>query len=293
MKNSLESRPQAYKRITNGIRQYMNHTVGVMKLVQEAKRLEIWKEKWSSWQEYIEKEFGKTRQRAYELLEIASTIDEIESVNNSDGFNVRQSDIKTQRNKGILSNLNIRQARALSGLPPDKKAEVFHGAINAEGGKNPTPKTINGVRSAIVKDEPEVLLDAEDYPVPLKIKDEWLRADALASSQMKLCSDMKALLNKAEEAKDKIFNEINISEALADLSDVRFKWKLVKPFVVCTNCQGKVPETCEFCGDKDKGDGKGWVSEFRYRTVLPETKSIRKKSAPAMIEQTRKEMMRQ
>jgi hypothetical protein len=139
MKQAIETRQKAYKRITDGIRSFVNHSVGVMKLIQEAKRTEIWKERWSSWQEYCEKEFGKSRQRIYELLEVAGTIDEIKSV--------CLADIESGKNKAILENLNRRQTQQLRGLYPLEKAEVLAKSIVAEGGKSPKPSTIATARA--------------------------------------------------------------------------------------------------------------------------------------------------
>lgn len=174
MKLAIETRQQAYKRITDGIRQFVNHSVGAMKLVQEAKRLEIWKDKWSSWQEYCEKEFGKSRQRAWELLDVASTIDEIKSV--------RLADIESGKNKAILDNLNRRQADALKGLPPVQKAEVLAKAIQAQGGKSPKPETINGVRRACAEfgDGTYRGHDASDFYT--QKRDEIDPADKISSS---------------------------------------------------------------------------------------------------------------
>ncbi len=138
---TIESLSSAYKRITNGLRKFINHGVEAAKLIHEAKRLEIWKQKWSSWQEYCEKEFGKSRQRAWELLEVANTISEIQSV--------RQPDTESGKNKEILANLNARQAAALKGLPPEQKAEVFEKAINKAGGKAPTPSVIVTARKSV------------------------------------------------------------------------------------------------------------------------------------------------
>lgn len=137
---ALESRAQAYKRITNGILQFINHSVGTAKLIHEAKRLQIWKEKWSSWQEYCEKEFGQSRQRAYQLLDVASTIEEIQSV--------KPFDTESGKNKEILHDLTSRQAVELKGLAPEEKARVLTDAIKAEGGKTPKPSTIATVRAA-------------------------------------------------------------------------------------------------------------------------------------------------
>jgi len=141
MKQVIESRSQTYKRITDGIRKYVEQdTADVMRLIQEAKRTEIWKEKWSSWREYCENEFGKTPRWAYQLLEVASTIDEIQSV--------KPFHTESGKNKEILHNLNTRQAQELKGLPPSKKAKVLAMAIAKEGGKSPNPETIASTRAA-------------------------------------------------------------------------------------------------------------------------------------------------
>lgn len=140
-KNALESRTQTYKRITDGLRKYFEQdTPDAMRLVQEAKSTEIWKEKWSSWSEYCEKEFGKTRRWANQLLEIARVIDEIESG--------KPFPASSGENKAILHNLNTRQVAELKGLAPEEKAKVFHLAVEAEGGKPPKPSTIANARSA-------------------------------------------------------------------------------------------------------------------------------------------------
>lgn len=140
MTKAIESRSQAFKRITSALRNYANHSVGAMKLIQEAKALEIWKEKYSSWREYCEKEFGQSRQHIYKLLDTANTVKEIQSV--------AQCDTESAKNKEILANLTSRQAAELKGLQPEEKAKVFNLAIEAEGGKAPKPITLANARSA-------------------------------------------------------------------------------------------------------------------------------------------------
>ncbi len=139
---TIESRSAAFKRITKGLKAFVEkQTPAAMQLIVEAKRLEIWKEKYSSWMEYCEKEFGKSRRRVYQLLEIAGTIEEIESVQP-----LHKSEAK---NKAILHDLGTRQVGELAGLDPEQKAAVLDAAIKAEGGKTPKPKTIATARKAI------------------------------------------------------------------------------------------------------------------------------------------------
>src|SRR5438876_922969 len=116
MSKAIESRTQAYKRITDGIRSFVNHSVGATALILEAKRLEIWKDKWSSWQEYCEKEVGKSRQQVWRLLDVASTVDEIRNV--TPGYTEDGTSL------GILHEMTYRQAKELKGLPPEQKPEV-------------------------------------------------------------------------------------------------------------------------------------------------------------------------
>jgi hypothetical protein len=235
--NALESRPQAYKRITDGIRNFLNHSVGAMKLIQEAKRMEIWKEKWSSWQEYCEKEFGKSRQRAYQLLEVAGTIDEIESV--------KRFDIESGKNKEILKNLNTRQTAALKGLPPEKKAEVLAKSIEAEGGKSPKAETINGVRRNLAK-EPEIQLDKVGRPIPENIVADWNEAHNQATELRSTISKVKCILEQARKDKNPLFVEIP-QGAISDAESLHFSIGHMLPYAVCPTCQGKLPEKCAMC----------------------------------------------
>src|SRR5262245_54555962 len=135
----IETRSQAYKRITDGLRKYFDQdTATASELLQEAKRTEVWKEKWASFKEWCEKEFGKSKQRAYQLLQIAATIDEIQGV--------KPFDSESDKNKGILHNLGTRQVVELKGLAPAEKAKVLSDAIKTSGGKSPTPATIAKAR---------------------------------------------------------------------------------------------------------------------------------------------------
>ena len=260
----LESRQQAYKRITDGLRNFLNHSVGAMTLVQEAKRTEIWKEKWSSWGEYCEKEFGKSRRRAEQLLEIAGTIEEIQ--------NAKPFRIESEENKEILSNLNTRQVKALSGLPTEKKAEILAKAIVVQGGKSPRPGTINGVRMAMSEKEPEIHLDKTGYPIPEKLLPEWNRATEQAMGWIHAFDTIHRQVT-ALFGKDFAVAKINQSSLVSDHSNYRQQLKQAVPYAVCHNCQGKNFERCKSCNpspDEPKSIGLGWVNRRFWDDCVPE-----------------------
>ena len=149
------------------------------------------------------------------------------------------------------------------------------------------------------KKEPEieVALDSNGYPIPLALLDNWNRASAIATEQMRSCSAMQEILNLADQEKDNAFNEINISHVKAQVSALRFQWKMVQPLSVCPYCFGKLPDTCKACGASEKNEskkaGKGWLGKFHWDSVPPEIKKKMQSDAPRMIAQVRKEMERQ
>lgn len=250
MKQAIETRQQAYKRITDGIRSFVNHSVGAMKLVQEAKRLEIWKEKWGNWQEYCENEFGKSARRAYQLLEIAGTIDEIQSV--------KPFHTESEENKEILKNLNSRQATALKGLPPVQKAEVWAKAVNGSGGKSPKPEAIAAVRrdysdvylSGNEKPKDAVkIVDEEGGKIPDELYDLW-ESRSLCDEIAKKLSELKCFFERMEEERNPLFRQMNCQDAHIKLQAIRYCVVQSKPYALCTQCHGHPtanPKGCPVC----------------------------------------------
>ena len=267
MKQAIESRQEAYDRITDGIR---NHSDSILKLVSEAKRLEIWKEKWSSWTEYCEKEFGKSRQRVAQLLDVSVTIEELQTSN--------MFDASSGKNKAILQNLNSRQAAALKGLPTVQKAEVLAKAIAAEGGKSPKPATIATARrssfdadaiprnndaaylSGPTKPEkngkPDIQLDKVGRPIPENILELWNRAYEIGTRLRSAVSAIKCELEQSID-KDMAFAEL-VNSVVSDAKSLHYSLAHILPYAVCPTCNGKLPEKCTTCRHR------GFISQFYW-----------------------------
>src|SRR5262245_52768127 len=69
------SRSQAYTYHTDRIRNAFKGMVDVLPDILAVHDQKLWREKWSSFKEYCEKEFGKSRARAYQLIEAARAME--------------------------------------------------------------------------------------------------------------------------------------------------------------------------------------------------------------------------
>jgi len=118
----------------------------------------------------------------------------------------------------------------------------------------------------------DVVSDAMGYPVPDKVIDFWSRSFEV-QSVLEMVEDLERVIDLAESSKDVLWHEAVFQTAKADLSRVRQNIETAKPYAVCTNCQGQLPESCTLCG------GKGFISKFRFDTLVPEEiREMRKKA---------------
>jgi len=292
MEKPTETLKQACRRIQQGLILFRKHTETAAALIWEAKTKQVWREDFFSWKEFCEKGCGFTRQWADELFKSYQTRIEIEHWFQIQ--NVKQIDGPDPKNKEILANLNSRQAQALKGLPPAKKAEVFNAAIAEEDGRSPRPETIAKVRDSILMSSdgrnysgayssaaPDrdsangestiVVVDAIGFPVPDAALPYWNRAQEI-QDMLTALSRIKGILKKAEDEQDIMFAEVNFSDSFSKLMGLWENIKSAKPYAVCGTCQGKNPAKCRSCC------GRGVVSQFRWNTVLPEIKAMREKA---------------
>jgi len=118
--------------------------------------------------------------------------------------------------------------------------------------------------------EPELILDKTGWPISQRLIPIWNRAGEIQEG-LTLFSAWKSKLKRAQADKDLLYAEINFSSALAHLEQFWTDLKTALPFAVCPTCQGKTG--CTLC------KGRGFISEFKWNTVVPaETKAIRKKA---------------
>lgn len=258
-----DSPSAAFNRIAKGLKAFRESTEGFVALIVEAKEREIWKLKYSTLQEFCDKECGISRAWLFALCDTSKTIQEIAAVSGNGSPPIPAT---------ILKNLTPQQAAPLKGLPATAKAAVLSSAIARSGGGNPAPRTIqaeanNRAKTAAV----DIVLDTTGYPVPSRALPFWNRSQEV-QDVLTILSRVKGILQKAEQDKDLMWGEINFSTVIPDLSKVWTHIQTAKPYAVCPYCQGMKPDTCSFC------KGRGVVSHYRWGMVPSELKTVRSKA---------------
>jgi hypothetical protein len=209
--------------------------------LEEIRDKKLYRIKHGSFQEYCIKRWGFQRSYGYQLIESAKVA-------------VQVSD---------MSDINARQAQALAKVPEEKRAAVLKSA----GASGPiTAKAITKAAAQVAK--PDIILDETGYPIPEKAMRFWNRRQEVQDLLSRV-SSIKSVLRVAQDDKDPMFNEVNISGSLADLERVYDGIKVAKPYAVCTSCQGKLVERCQFCG------GRGVISQFKWSMVPTQVKALR------------------
>lgn len=133
------------------------------------------------------------------------------------------------------------------------------------------PRLENSNLPAVKSAKPAVV-DAIGYPIPEEILPLWERRNNIEAT-LDCLSGIRRELQKATEDKDPLFNEVVMSAAQADLTNLMKNLANARPFAVCPNCQGRMMnKKCSLCGNS------GFISKFRWdRTVPEEEKEIRLK----------------
>jgi len=124
-------------------------------------------------------------------------------------------------------------------------------------------KTISQAEKEIAREKPNGFRDALGYPIPEPALPYWNRADEVKDI-LKQISKLKTLAEELQTRKDPMYCEVNLNWARVELGNLYQAFKCAIPYVVCTTCQGRIPESCTLC------KGRGVISEFRWEHALPE-----------------------
>jgi len=157
--------------------------------------------------------------------------------------------------------------------PPPMVRRTANGT-NGTGGTHEPPGRMPGstagkMPAATLPPPPSRVLDATGWPIPTQLIPLWQRA-AEVQEMLTILSRVKGALRAAQENRDKLFAEVNFSSALSQLDQAWTDVKTAKPFAVCPNCQGQLPDQCTLCR------GRGLISEHRWNTcVTREDKEFR------------------
>lgn len=175
----------------------------------------------------------------------------------------------------VPKNTSERAIRELSNVPEAKRAEVVKAVASAK--KELTPGTIKEAADELKKNEPKpIQMDFTGYPIPPELEELWNRGsepEEIISSLTKV----RLAIKRAAEDKDKLFAEVDAAGTVAALNEVISRLRRAVPFAVCTQCQGRLEvqprQKCTMC------KGRGFISEFLYKTCVPEEiKKIRSKA---------------
>ena len=218
----------------------------------EIRDLKLYREKYGTFQEYVEQRLGWTRQRAYQVMEAAQAVKALPPK--------MSTMVDTER-----------AAREVVKIEPEHRAEVV-----AEAAKD-GPVTAASVQQAAAKlaepVEAEIVLCDETElarTVPAEIADTWQRATSTAADILHKLRDALHTIDDGLKAEDIIFADTTNGE-LSPLKAVIGHVNLhVKPHAVCAICHGlKARKSCKLC------NGRGYIGRHLWQTCVDaDTKAL-------------------
>ena len=219
----------------------------------------IYRSDYGTFDEYCKIKWGWQRQRAYELISAALTVNELPAKCNQ---------LITREG----------QARALAAVPAEKRVEVVEKAAAAgpvtaksitEAAKEVVAKPVaTKPKPPVVVEAVVVVRDCQDRVVPPSLLPTWARTDEI-QEHLKALSKLRVLVRKAHEANDPQFRHVSYATTVEALDTAYAQFKCALPYAVCPVCQGLKPDKCTQC------KGAGFVSEFVWKmTVDPIIKKI-------------------
>ena len=139
--------------------------------------------------------------------------------------------------------------------PPAPKAPSPATKTTPEKGKattTPPPGPVHGQK------------DATGHPIPDCLLELWERRREV-EELMKSLSVVKCAIERAGEAADPVFGELNASAALANLKTVYGELSACRPHAVCPWCHGVLSDQCRVC------KGRGMIGKFLWDNTVPTT----------------------
>lgn len=254
-----ERRPSVSRSIAKGsryevlkqeIRGWWEDRFKVGEYLKEIRDGKLYKEEYTTFEEFSEAEFEIKRSYAHRLIEAAD---------------VKES-VKTLPIGNKLTHES--QARALAPVPVEKREEVL--TKTSERGPV-TARTITETAKQIAAPKPDKHLDKTGYPIPDEILSDWRTAESFSETLNQL-HRIKLRIQKALEDSELAFREITNS-SVSELESAWGDLQRVLPYVVCPTCQGRTREKCQLCKQR------GWISKFGYEHwVSRATREIREKA---------------
>lgn len=245
--------------------------------LREIRDSKLYREDFSTWEEFTEATHSLGRAYAARLMEAAEV----------------KSDLEDRSPKTAELIVNEAQARALSDVPPEKRVKFVKELANtgepltAEKIKDKADSTFSekpdsiapnvspignigpkeGLANTKDKEQPE---DEVGTPITPEAMPFWLRRDEVQNLLSSL-TKIKGHMQRALDSNDPLYWNI-LNGVIADLSKTYTHLANAKPYAVCTLCQGwpssQPKGRCSACGPT------GLVSKYHYDHKSPEEAKI-------------------
>ncbi len=232
-------------------------TLDCSRALREIRNRKLWIEESDSFQEFCENHWRISKTRAYQLIDYVEIIE------------------KLPTNSSTMVD-SERVVRELKKVPEKERAAVIEKA--ASTGKVTASAVANAARSMTVDATVEYYRTGFEIPQGSPAMATWLRCPEIQEMLTNL-SRIKSAMERAKDAKEPMFAEVNYTNIISDLQSSYQLLKVAMPFAVCPTCQGRVLSECSTCRCR------GMVSEFYWKYKVPDTtKAIREKAVNAMLE---------
>lgn len=248
------------KQLKTVVSKGLDTTIEVGIALREIRDRKLFLEECGSFQEFCEKNWNVTRQRAYQLIDSADVV----------------ASLPPSVSTMVVTE---RAARALQDVPEAQRAEVVERA--AETGHVNGASITQAARS--MQSDAVAVFDKTGMEIPADspAMKTWNSIPEVQEMLTNL-SRTKTRIERAMESKEPMFAEVNFSNAIADLQSSYQLLKVALPYAICPTCQGRALSDCSTCRCR------GMVSEFYWKYKVPDkTKEIREKAVNTMVEKRR------
>lgn len=245
---------ELYTKLTRNVKKWFGDRFKIAEQLAKVRDMELYGVgKYRSFEDYIQKEIGWSRQRVYQLIEAFET--------------------KKALPADVAGDVDsVRTASALSKIPEHERADAVReakksGKVTGESIKEAHQK--NRKSNAVDTDEGPV--DKLGFPVPQPIWNDWAIASTVSKDLLQRVSDLKKEIERGITEGDVPFRELT-NASIGQLEAVYASLKAMVPYAVCTSCSGFNRKTCKLCAQK------GFLSEYRWKMVPSETRAMREKA---------------
>jgi hypothetical protein len=216
----------------------------------EIRDSKLYLEEYDTFEECLKKEWDWSARRGYQLIEASSI----------DAKQVARFD------------LTAKSAVELAKVPKEERQEVLEQVEKEDGKVTAAAIKKKGMPKRIRE---EKICDKTGLEIPAESLELWNRGNEQPSLKIThteinvfelrayliLC---KKNLEARQENNDPLYREIDYTGSIANLNQVIEDIGCAIPHAICHTCNGKRPATCDTC------KGRGFVSEFFYKTCVPE-----------------------